>query len=184
LKPRAESYSPFGASDHLLSAHGVRDALLSLGARTDRQVVILGGSHSAFSAAWALTDLLPPGMFSAGSIRLLYRNRMRVFYRSAEEALADGYSDFTASGGRSDHLRTRVPASYGPGFRRARAACAVDGRSRATFGRQQLPCSSSRRPIIAQSVKLSEPPAFKVRRSGFNVRRRSQDIGNIIQTIF
>jgi hypothetical protein len=83
-------------SDHLLSAHGVRDALLSLGARTDPQVVILGGSHSALSAAWTLTNLLPPGTFSAGRIRLLYRNRMRVFYPSAEEALADGYSDFTA----------------------------------------------------------------------------------------
>jgi hypothetical protein len=82
-------------SDRLFSSKGVRDALLSLGTRPDRQVVILGGSHSAFSAAWALTNLLPPGMFSAGSIRLLYRNRLRVFYPSAEEAIADGYSDFT-----------------------------------------------------------------------------------------
>jgi hypothetical protein len=83
-------------SDHLLSANAVRDALLSLGTRPGRQVVILGGSHSAFSAAWALTNLLPHGTFSAGSIRLLYRNRVRIFYPSAEEALADGYSDFTA----------------------------------------------------------------------------------------
>jgi hypothetical protein len=83
-------------SDHLLSANGVRDALVSLGTRPGRQVVILGGSHSSFSAAWALTNLLPHGMFSAGSIRLLYRNRVRIFYPSAEEALTDGYSDFAA----------------------------------------------------------------------------------------
>ena len=82
-------------SDHLFSANGVRDALLSLGDRPGRQVVILGGSHSAFSAAWALTSLFPRRTFSAGSIRLLYRNRVRVFYPSAGEALADGYSDFT-----------------------------------------------------------------------------------------
>jgi hypothetical protein len=56
-------------SDRLFSSKGVRDALLSLGTRPDRQVVILGGSHSAFSAAWMLTNLLPPGTFSAGSDR-------------------------------------------------------------------------------------------------------------------
>jgi hypothetical protein len=59
-------------------------------------VVILGGSHSAFSAVWALTNLLPPNMFSPASIQLLYRNRLRIFYPSAEEALLDNYLDFTA----------------------------------------------------------------------------------------
>jgi hypothetical protein len=83
-------------SDQLLSAHGVRDALRSLGNRPGRQVIVLGGSHSAFSSAWALTNLLPHATFSEGSIRLLYRNRVRVFYPSAEKALADGYSDFSA----------------------------------------------------------------------------------------
>ena len=58
-------------------------------------MVILGGSHSAFSAVWALTNLLPD-MFSLASIQLLYRNRLRIFYPSAEEALLDSYSDFTA----------------------------------------------------------------------------------------
>jgi Pyridine nucleotide-disulphide oxidoreductase len=83
-------------SDCLLTADGIRNAMRLLGSRPGCRVAILGGSHSAFSAAWALTNLMPPEMFSAGSIQLLYRNRVRIFYPSAEEALADGYSDFTA----------------------------------------------------------------------------------------
>jgi hypothetical protein len=35
-------------------------------------------------------------MFSPASIQLLYRNRLRIFYPSAEEALLDNYLDFTA----------------------------------------------------------------------------------------
>ena len=83
-------------SDRLLGPAGVREALRVLGSRPGCRVVILGGSHSAFSAAWVLTNLMPPEMFSAGSIRLLHRGRLQIFYPSAEEALMDGYKDFTA----------------------------------------------------------------------------------------
>jgi len=86
-------------SDRLLAADGIRDALLALGSRAGRcRVVILGGSHSAFSAVWALTNLLPPNMFSPASIQLLYRNRLRIFYPSAEEALLDNYLEFHRPG--------------------------------------------------------------------------------------
>jgi hypothetical protein len=83
-------------SDHLLRGDGVRGALKVLRSHPGCRVVILGGSHSAFSAAWVLINLLPPETFSAASIRLRHRDRMRVFYPTAAEAHLDGYIDFTA----------------------------------------------------------------------------------------
>jgi hypothetical protein len=55
-----------------------------------RRVVILGGSHSAFSAAWRLLEA--PG--SDVAITIVHRNRLRVFYPSPAAAAADGYTDF------------------------------------------------------------------------------------------
>jgi hypothetical protein len=58
-----------------------------------RRVVIIGGSHSAFASAWVLLrtagrDLGP------GDITILHRRTPRIFYPTAADAHADGYTDF------------------------------------------------------------------------------------------
>ena len=78
-------------SDALLSRAGtalLRARLPAHGAR----VVVVGGSHSAFSVAWLLTRG-EPGL-SGAAVTLLHRNRLRVFYPSPQAALADGYAEF------------------------------------------------------------------------------------------
>ena len=79
-------------SGELLSRSGLARALARLQLAKDPRVVILGGSHSAFSAAWVLTNLLPEVAFSAQSIRIVQRRPPRAFYESREAALADGYA--------------------------------------------------------------------------------------------
>ena len=78
-------------SDRLM-AHGgaeLANRMLSRGRRP--LAVIVGGSHSAFSAAWTLLEQMPALRFSPDGVLLLYRSSPRVFYPSREEALADGY---------------------------------------------------------------------------------------------
>ena len=81
-------------SDGLFSALGrarLRAQLAHAGPRA--RLVVLGGSHSAFSAVWTAlevaSDLLGPG-----AITLAHRGRLRVFYPSPADAAADGYRDF------------------------------------------------------------------------------------------
>ena len=62
-------------------------------ARTGRMpgAVILGGSHSAFSAAWMLLERLPGVRFGLGGVQILYRSEPRVMYPSRAEARAESY---------------------------------------------------------------------------------------------
>jgi hypothetical protein len=78
-------------SDPLVSTGGVellRARLPSSGSR----VAIVGGSHSALSVAWLLTH--PASGLNVGSVTLLHRSRLRVFYPSPRAALDDGYAEF------------------------------------------------------------------------------------------
>ncbi|MEK7673239.1 MAG: hypothetical protein AAB373_05125 [Patescibacteria group bacterium] len=54
------------------------------------EIVILGSSHSAFSAAWKLLEVLPRDLL-AGGIKILHRSDIKLFYNSIAEAEADGY---------------------------------------------------------------------------------------------
>src|SRR5262245_47279472 len=56
----------------------------------DGDVVIVGGSHSCFSAVDRLTDALGP--IGLKRIIVLHRGPIRLFYASAAEAVADDYS--------------------------------------------------------------------------------------------
>lgn len=79
-------------SDRLLARGGaamVEAELVRHG--TSPRVVILGGSHSAFSAAWVLLHCMPMLRFRAGSVQILYRSAPSVFYPSRAAAAADGY---------------------------------------------------------------------------------------------
>ncbi len=80
-------------SDRALSLAGRPQLLRRLDASSSPRVVILGGSHSAFSAAWMLTD---SGVaFETGAISILHCGRIRIFYGSRSDAANDRYADFT-----------------------------------------------------------------------------------------
>lgn len=75
--------------DRLLKAKGP-------GTNRDRKVVIVGGSHSAFSAAWICLYKVDPqvAVFASGSVCILHRSPVPVFYNTKKEAELDGYTDF------------------------------------------------------------------------------------------
>jgi hypothetical protein len=83
-------------ADHVLTEEGIKEALSRLAAATRPEVVVVGTSHSAFSVAWLLSQRAPSGLLGTGAITLLGRSLPRVFYRSPEEAHADGYDSFTS----------------------------------------------------------------------------------------
>jgi hypothetical protein len=84
-------------SDRLLARGGATVAEARLAAlRGSPQVIILGGSHSAFSVAWTLLERIPAVRFACGGIQILYRTLPPVFYPSRAAATADGYR-FTES---------------------------------------------------------------------------------------
>lgn len=76
-------------SDEMLSGTGLERAL----ARSDelRRIVILGGSHSAFSVAWRLLDAVGDRL-APGAITILHRTEPRCFYVTRADADADSYA--------------------------------------------------------------------------------------------
>jgi hypothetical protein len=82
-------------TSHVLTAAGVAEIEQRLHGIKRPRVVIIGGSHSAFSSAWTLLNKLHCISFSHGDITILHRDALRLFYPSREAALAEGYTDFT-----------------------------------------------------------------------------------------
>src|SRR5690349_11624951 len=78
-------------SDYLLSNAGLCEARSILANAGARRVVILGGSHSAYSAAWALLQLPEARMLRRGQIVILQRQAPPIFYPDREAAEADRY---------------------------------------------------------------------------------------------
>ncbi len=80
-------------SDAVLS-HGGAEKAGRLLTRRDRRVraVIVGSSHSAYSAAWLLLDRIAGLDFGPQGLQLLHRSQPRVMYPSREEARADSYA--------------------------------------------------------------------------------------------
>ncbi|NLS26658.1 UDP-4-amino-4-deoxy-L-arabinose--oxoglutarate aminotransferase [Sphingomonas sp. S2M10] len=58
------------------------------------RIAIIGGSTSAMAAAVLLLKASPALPLGAAAVRLYHRRPLRPFYRSAEEARADGFTDF------------------------------------------------------------------------------------------
>lgn len=77
-------------SDTLFTPAGYARAVALLSQASRRRVVILGGRHSAFCAAWLLTERCPPNFFGTGDVAILCRRVAPIFYRSREEAEGDG----------------------------------------------------------------------------------------------
>jgi hypothetical protein len=80
------------SSDDLMTSDGIDRAKQVLDAQRGRPIVILGGSHSGYSAASMLIQLLPPETLAASGIVVLQRRQPPIFYPSAAEAVADGYT--------------------------------------------------------------------------------------------
>lgn len=79
------------SSDRLLTPQGLDDIAQVMAEANGRQIVILGGSHSAYSAAWALTRVIDSNTLSPKQIMILARRQPPVFYPDAAAAEADGY---------------------------------------------------------------------------------------------
>jgi dTDP-4-amino-4,6-dideoxygalactose transaminase len=58
------------------------------------RIAIVGGSTSALAAAALMLKAAPALPLGAGALALYHRRALRPFYRSAEEAHADGFTDF------------------------------------------------------------------------------------------
>jgi hypothetical protein len=80
-------------SSHRLLTQGGSDEVARRLARTRQasQVVIVGGAHSAFSAAWILLERIPGLRFGAQGVQILHRTQPRPTYTSRDAARADSY---------------------------------------------------------------------------------------------
>ena len=81
-------------SGEVLSRGGMGRVAELLRDKPAPKVAILGGSTSALAVAHALLHRLPGVTFKAGGITVLHRKPLRVYYTSADEAIADGYEEF------------------------------------------------------------------------------------------
>jgi hypothetical protein len=78
-------------SDHLFSAPGLAEADETIASAGLRRIVVLGGSHSAYAAAWALARLPAARYLGPGRIVIVQRRPPRVFYADSTEAADDNY---------------------------------------------------------------------------------------------
>jgi hypothetical protein len=58
------------------------------------RVAIIGGSTSAAAVAFGLLNRMPEVPWGAGSLTLMHRRELRIYYPTVELALADGYTEF------------------------------------------------------------------------------------------
>jgi hypothetical protein len=82
-------------TDEAQQPAGVQAIEQRLRASANHKVLIIGASHSTFSTAWTLLHKTNID-FADGDITLLHRDKLKLFYMSAEAAWADGYTDFNA----------------------------------------------------------------------------------------
>lgn len=92
ILPPAGLHSNILPSDRILTAPGLCEAVDILRRAKQPRVAILGGSHSAYSVAWALTHLLGEEAVPGLEIAMLSRHEPPVFYANADAAAADGYA--------------------------------------------------------------------------------------------
>jgi len=82
-------------SDDVCTNAGVATLKAKLEKKDKKKIVIIGGSHSAFSAAWICLNRLT--LFSNEfQIYILHRTSVKVFYATKKEAEKDKYYDYDA----------------------------------------------------------------------------------------
>jgi len=78
-------------SDRALSTVGLKEADRLLANAGRRRILILGGSHSAYSVAGAFLGLAGAERLAKGQIVILQRREPRIFYPDCQAALEDRY---------------------------------------------------------------------------------------------
>lgn len=79
------------SSDRLLRMNGVQlREVFAPALACDGRITVVGGSHSAFSMLENLADALE--FAGLQDLTLIHRSQIRLFYESAEEAIAAGYA--------------------------------------------------------------------------------------------
>ena len=81
-------------SGDVLSQGGPERVAELLRGKSAPRVAILGGSTSAMAVAHALLHRLNGVTFQQGGVTLFHRKPLRMYYTSADEAIADGYTEF------------------------------------------------------------------------------------------
>lgn len=79
------------SSGALLTHEGLAAANEIVARAEGRRIVVLGGSHSAYAAAWALLELPAAEALVDGQIAIVQRRAPRVFYPDRAAAEADDY---------------------------------------------------------------------------------------------
>ena len=74
---------------------GIENVSRRLAASASPKVVIVGGSTSAAALANALLQRMPSISFGPGGVTLLHRRPLRIYYPCAQDALDEGYTEFT-----------------------------------------------------------------------------------------
>jgi hypothetical protein len=88
----AQWQSKIFSSHRLLSDGGAEEVSRRIARAKGRpQVAIVGGAHSAFSAAWMLLEHIPGLDLGPQSVKILHRTEPRPTYTSRDAALADAY---------------------------------------------------------------------------------------------
>lgn len=82
-------------SGDVLASTGLLRVAELLGGMDSPKVAIIGGSTSAAAVAHALLHRLAGVRFGVAGVTLLHRRELRIYYPSVEEAVAEGYTEFT-----------------------------------------------------------------------------------------
>jgi hypothetical protein len=82
-------------SDDVCTLAGVEILKSKLEKKEKKKIVIVGGSHSAFSAAWICLNKLTV-FNSEFQIYIIHRTAIKVFYATKKEADKDKYHDYDA----------------------------------------------------------------------------------------
>lgn len=91
LCEEAGSNPTFATSHQVLNRTFPVTALLP---KAGQRVLIVGGSHSAFSVASLLLDNSPANYFGSRQIIVAHRSRIKLYYDSAAHARSDGYHEY------------------------------------------------------------------------------------------
>jgi hypothetical protein len=82
-------------SDDVCTLAGIEQLKAKLENKDKKKIVIIGGSHSAFSAAWICLNKLT--IFNSDfQIYIVHRTAVKVFYATKKEADRDKYHDYDA----------------------------------------------------------------------------------------
>ncbi|MCB8882092.1 FAD-dependent oxidoreductase [Acidisoma cellulosilytica] len=82
-------------SGEVLTTDGLQRISKNLGKKAKPLVAILGGSTSAAAVAHALLHRLTGVAFGEAGITLMHRRPLRIYYPDRQQALAEGYTEWT-----------------------------------------------------------------------------------------